>query len=278
MKILSWNIQYAKGVDNIVDIDRIAHDIKTLATADIICLQEILITPETDQVRLLSEAFEGYTPIFGAAIDRHHASGRLLFGNLMLCRLPVQQIVQHKLPQPAEPQAKHMPRQAIEVLVPFGKELIRVVTTHLDYFAEKQRSAQVDYLIAHHAECVQRHRRPSPLGGENQFESLPETAISIYCGDFNLPVGSDEYARISARQELTGTRDDLRLFDCWTLLHGESPHTPTCGIYDHEQWQEGPHCRDFFFASQPAADYVTAIDVDTNTASSDHQPLVLTLT
>lgn len=281
MKILSWNIQYAKGVDNITDINRITKDIKALADADIICLQEVLVTPTANQVEQLSQAFPQHTPIFGAAIDRYHTDGRLQFGNLVLCRTQVQQVVHHKLPQPPEPAVKHMPRQAIEVIVPYNGSLIRVVTTHLDYFAQQQRSAQVNYLMAHHVECMQRFRQPSPQGGEEQFESLPETAFSIYCGDFNLALDSGDYANITINKEhdrkQNGEQDNFTLYDCWPLLHPDVPHEPTCGIYDHEQWQEGPHCRDFFFASKQATASVARIDVDTDTAASDHQPLVLTL-
>ena len=274
MDILSWNIQAAKGVDNVVSIERIVNDIKQLSDADIICLQEILVTPEDNQVEQLSQHFPEHTPVFGAAIDRLDPPGRLQFGNLILCRLPLLQIVHHKLPQPAEPTAKHMPRQAIEIIVDYGDTPLRVVTTHLDYFAEKQRSAQVNYLAEHHRECIQRHLQPSPQGGDVQFQSMTETPLSLYCGDFNLTVGTDDYKTMAAG---TATKSDASLIDCWTKLNGPLPHPPTCGIFDHVQWQEGPHCRDFFFASTKLASRVTHSEVDVQTAASDHQPLFITL-
>ncbi|MFK8081228.1 MAG: endonuclease/exonuclease/phosphatase family protein [Granulosicoccus sp.] len=274
MDIISWNIQAAKGVDDVVSVDRIANDLKAMGDADIICLQEVLVTAETHQVEELCLHFAQHTPVFGAAIDRLDTAGRLKFGNLVLCRLPLLQIVHHKLPQPAEPSVKHMPRQAIEVIVDLKGTPLRVVTTHLDYFAAGQRSAQVSYLAAHHMECIQRYQQPSPAGGDGQFKSVPETDLSIYCGDFNLPVDSLDYQIMHVN---SNPETDDALVDCWTHLHGTKPHLPTCGIYDHKQWEEGPHCRDFFFASRKIARIVTAIEVDTETAASDHQPLKLTL-
>lgn len=290
MEILSWNIQAAKGVDNIVSTERITSDIRAFSDPDVICLQEILRTPEHDQVADLSQAFPDYECVFGAAINRLYPSGRLEFGNMILTRLPILQITQHKLPQPAEPEQKHMPRQAIELLLVNQNEFLRVTTLHLDYFAAGQRSAQVGYLAGHHQECLARFRSPSPEGGEEQFASMPETARSIYCGDFNLTVDTDDYKTMlkggcnnntHGNENQNSASDNASaesgLIDCWRHVHGSATHDPTCGIFDREQWPEGPHCRDFFFASTDVAENVTAMEVETNTAASDHQPLKIKL-
>ena len=41
MQLLSWNIQWCRGVDGRVDPQRIARTIRELADADVICLQEV---------------------------------------------------------------------------------------------------------------------------------------------------------------------------------------------------------------------------------------------
>ena len=41
LKLLSWDIQYGKGVDGLIDLNRIRDGILETADADIICLQEI---------------------------------------------------------------------------------------------------------------------------------------------------------------------------------------------------------------------------------------------
>jgi len=300
VEILSWNIQAARGVDNLVSTSRIADQIQKFANPQVICLQEVLRTPEQDQFAELSREFPDFECISGAAINRLYPSGRLEFGNMLLSRLPILQVTQHKLPQPAEPQHKHMPRQAIEVILVNNNELLRVTTTHLDYFAAKQRSAQVKYLAEHHRECTARNHSPSPKGGEEQFASLAETANSIYCGDFNLTVDSDDYQTITGtfggsdpgsdngpekepdNEPEIGPDNEPEigkhaLVDCWRHVHGDKPHDPTCGIFDRVQWQEGPHCRDFFFVSADVAENVSSMSVETKTTASDHQPLKITI-
>lgn len=271
MDIVSWNIQYATGVDELTSPVRITNDIQAFTDADIICLQEVLCTSECDQVAEIAGFFPQHEAYFGAAINRLAEQGRLQFGNLILSRLPVLQVVLHKLPQPAKPESKHMPRQAIEMIVNYKGETLRIVTTHLDYFAEKQRSAQVRYLTDHFKETINRYYHPSPDGGSAQFQSIPETLKTVYTGDFNLTVDSDDY-KVMTEQGPTS-----KLLDCWRLVHGEEPHAPTCGIFDHVQWQEGAHCRDFFFVSQELSSEVTHIEVQTETAASDHQPIKLSL-
>ena len=272
MEILSWNIQAAKGVDETVSTDRIAQEIKLFSDADVICLQEVLCTSQSNQPYDFAKHFPEHTPVFGAAVNRKYGSDRLQFGNMILSRLPILQLTQHKLPQPPAPEVKHMPRQAIEVVLEHNNELLRVVTTHLDYFATQQRAAQVKYLAAHHSECCSRHRSPSPSGGDEQFLQLSETASSIYCGDFNLTVDSDDY------HTMLNTQGEDRLVDCWRQQFGSTPHDATCGIFDHVQWPEGAHCRDFFFATANVASRLSGMEVNTQTAASDHQPLKIELT
>ena len=288
MRIISWNIQAAKGVDDVISVDRIAQVIKDLGDADIICCQEVmnceLSGVESNQVLDLSAHFPGYEVYFGSAIDRlqecsQHHGARLQFGNLILSRVPVLQHSLHRLPQPAEAGIPCMPRQAIEVVVPFHDQNgvgrnCRVVTTHLDYFAARQRTAQLRYLRQLNEQTLERFKCPGAQGGEMQFAALQETDLTVFCGDFNLNVDSDDYQILTSS---AGESAESALLDCWRLANPNLPHEPTCGIFDQVQWSEGAHCRDFFFASAPLAGHVAAVVVDTKTDASDHQPFMLTL-
>lgn len=277
MHIISWNVQAAKGVDDVIDVERIATVLEGFGDADVICCQEVLVaagTPdmaECDQVGALAARFPAHAPFFGSAVDRLDGAGRLRFGNLVLSRLPVLQCILHKLPQPVDPSARHMPRQAIEVIVEERDGPLRIVTTHLEYFSTIQRGAQVRYLRNHHADSRARAQRPSPGDGEREFAPLPETLRSVYCGDFNLTVDSDDY------RALIVSDGGAEMIDCWPLTHPGEPRAPTCGVFDHVQWTEGPHCRDFFFVSSELAGRVSDVAVDVDTAASDHQPIGLTL-
>ena len=41
MRLVTWNIQWGKGCDGVVDLRRIVSTAKTLADADIFCFQEV---------------------------------------------------------------------------------------------------------------------------------------------------------------------------------------------------------------------------------------------
>jgi endonuclease/exonuclease/phosphatase family metal-dependent hydrolase len=79
--VLTWNIQCGKGVDERVDLPRIAMIIRAMADVDIICLQEVSrFNPDldkgigADQVAALAALFPEYLPVFGAALVRASSS------------------------------------------------------------------------------------------------------------------------------------------------------------------------------------------------------------
>jgi len=211
LEIVSWNIQAATGVDGITSSKRIAKDIQAFVDADVICLQEVLRTEANDQVKGIANFFPDHEVYFGQAINRAHLPGRLEFGNMMLTRLPVLQVIYHTLPEPAEPKVKNMPRQAMELILQYNNEPLRLLTTHLEFFAAGQRAAQVRYLADRYQESLQRFTNPPPKGGNEQFESIPETALTIYAGDFNLVVDSDDY------KHLTSDGNGAHLIDCCAM-------------------------------------------------------------
>ena len=278
MKIITWNIQVALGVDGKVDIPRIADVIKELGDSDVICLQEITRASSLDAsgnnissyglADDLAARFPEYKMHYGPAVDREEAEGRYYFGNMILSKVPVNWVFSHRLPQPADPTTRTMPRQSLEVILTFNGEPLRIMTTHLEYFAVGQRKAQLEYLASYQAECCERHARPSP-SGVGSYVAPPETDRTIMCGDFNMEANLEHYKYFT-----TGTGEFI---DAWNAVHGNVPHTPTCGIYDIEQWPDGEHCRDFFFLSPSLASFATELRVNTDTQASDHQPLMLTL-
>ena len=168
MKLLSWNIQWCRGVDGRVDPARIARVIRELADADVICLQEVARGFDTlvgsrgeDQFALLVAEFPGYTAIEGIAVDvPNDNGGRRQFGNLLLSRLPLRQAWRHLLPWPADADYADMQRVAVEAVIeaPDVGDL-RVTTTHLAYYSAAQRLAQVAALRDLHA-AAQGHGRP----------------------------------------------------------------------------------------------------------------------
>lgn len=279
MEVLSWNIQNGRGVDGQIDLDRIARVIQAMGDPDVICLQEVARHMPSmdagaglDQVQALAAKFLDHTSFFGAALDRQADAGpRQRFGNLILSRLPVLQCFRHLLPLPPAPGVRQMPRQSTEVVLEKDGRVVRVATTHLAYHSAVQRHAQAQYLRALHEEICA-NAASSPLAiPQGCYAHVPRPGTAILCGDFNFLATDPEYAT------LTDNGDDptWRLLDAWTLVHGERPHAPTCGIFDREQWPEGSHCRDFFFVTEDLAAGVETVEVNIDTDASDHQPLKL---
>lgn len=282
ISISTWNIQCGLGCDGRIDLERIAAVLRNLGDADVICLQEVArFMPDLDQgaaddqIMVLARLFPDHEPIFGAAINLagQGAGQRRQFGNLILSRLPVIQSFAYPLPQLADPTARHMPRQLTEVVICHGDRSLRILTTHLEYHSAAQRSGQVAAICDLHRQVCANARNPGIDPGTGIYTILERPKSLIVCGDFNFLTTSPEY-----NQMLSPIDDNTpELIDAWTCHHEKKPHAPTCGIYDHQTWPEGPHCRDFYFVSNDVSDCINDIRVDLKTNASDHQPLRLSL-
>jgi endonuclease/exonuclease/phosphatase family metal-dependent hydrolase len=282
MKLVTWNIQWGRGVDGSVDLDRILAHAGRLADFDVLCLQEISSGyPElggcdgSDQFEALATRLPAMTAVSGIATDTPSPSGgRRRFGNMIFSRLPVLQVFRHQLPWPADPSVRSMQRVAVEATLqaPFGP--LRVTTTHLEYYAAGQRAAQIERLRELHAEAVHQARADRPgSASDGPFAAVPRGAASVVCGDFNCRENSPEHARM-----LAPIADDVPAYlDAWPLAHPGKPHEPTVGLYDKVQWPEAAFTFDFFFVSADLAPRVRSVTVDSATAASDHQPVLLEL-
>lgn len=268
MKILTWNVQWGRGCDGKVDLGRIARVARAMDDPDVLCFQEIAVNYETlgagDQVAELARLFPGFTVVFRPAIDAP-ASGRA-FGNVIVSRLPVLQVMNHLLPRPAEPDVKTMQRQALEAVVAASFGPVRVLSTHLEFYSATHRAAQVAALARIEERVAARARLGERRGPEaGPYESLPRPVATALCGDFNFEPTWPEYAALT---------ETVR--DAWCILHPGRPHDPTCGVHDRAQWKDGASVRDFVFLSDDLAPRVKSIRVDTATDASDHQPVLAT--
>jgi endonuclease/exonuclease/phosphatase family metal-dependent hydrolase len=281
-RILSWNIQNGKGCDGRVSLQRIAGVINEMGTPDVICLQEVsrglALEPGVaapDQVAELEQLFPGYEIGFGVAFEARApaADARWQYGNAILTRLPLLMMLSHPLPRPGVENLRHMTRQATEVVVADNSGPLRIVNTHLEFHSVMHRLAQVDRLRDLQREALEETAMPPRTDSTGPYQQATRSVNAIYCGDFNMLPGSEEYRRL-----LTPLADESRPFeDAWMKLFPGREHDPTCGIYDSKQWPEGPHCRDFFFTTGGCTAALCDMKVDTNTDASDHQPLMLEL-
>ena len=253
--LVSWNIQYGKGVDGRIDLGRIAETVHKDGLPDVLCLQEISRNyPSTDggadQVKKLENLFPEYESFFGAVHDRSGGKGktRKQFGNLVLTRLSPVQVLHHLLPSPADPKVKFMSRQVAELLIPVNTIDLRVMTTHLEFFSEIQQLAQIQRIREIHEEAFCQFHNPGKDMPDTPFELVKRPEKTVICGDFNFIPDSTPYRKMIAKF----SDKKMGLVDAWRTHKEGSPHTPTCGIFDIKQWKKGPHCRDCLLYTSPS--------------------------
>lgn len=279
MIVASWNIQWGRGVDGRVDLQRIVRTAQALGDFDVLCLQEVADNypgladaGHANQFAQLAALLPGFTAVEGVAVERWTGgTGRQRFGNMMLCRQAPLQVLRHQLPWPADAVQPSMPRMVLEAVLPAPGGPVRVLTTHLEYYSATQRAAQIEFLRRLQAEASG-HAHMADLERQRgkPFERRPRASRGVLCGDFNCGASDPMVARLQvAEGEAPGWQD------AWPLAHPGQPHATTVGIHDHEQWPDGAQCFDFFMVSGDLADKVRRMEVDQATQASDHQPILL---
>jgi endonuclease/exonuclease/phosphatase family metal-dependent hydrolase len=280
MRIVSWNIHWGCGKDGRIRIHAIIDVLRKL-NPDVICLQEVAANhPELEgsatanQFRQLAGAFGGFHAVIEPPSEIYQNNLPRQFGNMMLSKYRITQVHRHSLPWPPDPASPAgMPRGLIETVLdaPGGK--LRVLTTHLEYYSPLQRMAQVRHIRYLHWEACERARlfQPDPtLDAPFQFGFRPGTAI--YCGDFNCAPDSPDYRELLAPQP-----GALALVDAWRAIHPTGKHAPTAGLHGFG-WPEKPDTYDYFFVTEDLVPRLAGVEVQSETAASDHQPIVLDLT
>jgi len=142
LRVLCYNIHYGQGVDGKYDLERLAAVIKQ-AKPDLVALQEVDAgvkrSGRVHQAERLGE-LTGMAVRYGPT--QHFQGG--LYGNAVLTRLPVLNVVIRPLPYTASSaQQVTYPRGAIAVTVraPDGKPL-RFVSTHFQHNVPEDRLAE----------------------------------------------------------------------------------------------------------------------------------------
>lgn len=177
LRILCYNIHYGQGNDGRYDIERLA---KVIAETkpDLVALQEVDVgvkrSGRIHELRQLAEQ-TGLAARFGPT--QHYEGG--LFGNAVLTRFPILDVVIHPLPYTeSTPEKTTYPRGAIAVTVtgPDGKPL-RFVSTHFQHNVAEDRLA----------EAKQINRLFANEGGEQR---------TILAGDMNATPDSEPIAEL----------------------------------------------------------------------------------
>jgi endonuclease/exonuclease/phosphatase family metal-dependent hydrolase len=284
MRLISWNVQWCRGLDGRVDPARIVAEARALADFDVLCVQELADNfpapllagnDDGDQFAQLAALLPGYTMIAGIAVDHPGDGGRRRrFGNAIYSRLPVLQAFRWTLPWPADPGVPTMPRVAVEAVLDAPGGALRVITAHLEYYSQAQRSAQIEALRDLYAEGSGHARSGTATrAAEGPFRAYARPKAALVTGDFNLPAGDPLHLRMQA-PFADGTAP---LVDAWSALHPGLAQPPTFCV--HEPYAPGlaPYACDFAFVSPAARSRLSRMAVGSATRASDHQPLLVTL-
>jgi endonuclease/exonuclease/phosphatase family metal-dependent hydrolase len=284
MRLISWNVQWGRSAHGDVNLSRTIDEARRLADFDVLCMQEVTRGfsvlpghPGDDQFAELADLLPGYTVLGAIGADLAPlkldapAAPRRQFGNALATRLPVERVIRHSLPWPADPDAPSMQRVALEAVLRAPGGPVRVIVTHLEFYSLKQRLAQVDRLREMQQEAAAHAASPAPA--ENAIGPFADTArpvSAIVCGDFNSAFDSDAYRRML--DPLDGSPSFV---DAWTALHPGQTPPMTAGVYDKVQWSDGPLTCDFVFVTEDLQARLRRCEIDSATRASDHQPIVV---
>lgn len=287
MRIVTYNIQFGRGRDEVVDCERIAREIDG---ADIICLQEVdrffERSGNVDQVEQFISLFPAYHAEYGAGLnipfDGADDTGRIIhrrrqFGNLTLCRYPIRYIRHHLLPKYASTGPISIQRSALECVVDSPLGPLRIVNTHLTHLSGATRTPQIEYLKRLHRDA---RVEGEPVCGDMEQsywkldDPLPRPPEhTIMMGDFNLEPTSAEYEMIVGPWSDYGGRiNNPEYFaDAWVAAgHGE-----TEGVTGDVRGR--PVRIDYLFLSPLLTPRIVECRIDDEAIGSDHQPVWLVL-
>lgn len=148
LRVMTYNIHHAEGVDGVLDLDRIVRLIQR-AGADVVCLQEVdqhlSRTERMDIPELLREKL-GMHFVFGGNYDFDDGH----YGNLTLSRFPIVSSENLSLPNPQGKEPRGCLRTDIRVPLadnPDAFSTISVFNTHLGLNGE-ERLEQAMHIVS----------------------------------------------------------------------------------------------------------------------------------
>ena len=280
MKLVTYNIQFGKGLDGRVDLDRIADEIRG---ADIIALQEVERfwprSGNTDQVASLCSDFSDYYRVYGAGVDMHveHSTPqtprRRQFGNLLLSRFPIQYSRHHLLPKYGSTGPLSIQRSTIEASIQTGDFAVRFYSVHLTHLSFETRMPQIEKLLDIHQKA---QFEGAPVSGnvsgmdwESGVDDQQVSNLAVMMGDFNFQPDSREYDRIIGPISGYGGHisNPVGLVDAWCECGNDKMDSSTAVV------DSAPARLDYCFVSAQIRDRIKSCRVDTTATGSDHRPV-----
>ena len=283
MRVVSYNIQYGKGMDDRFDLERSCAAIRG---ADIICLQEVdqywHRSGDVDQAAEISALMPTYYYVYGASFDVDASSAaahgavinrRRRHGNMILSRWPILSSRCFNLPKQHYGDRFNMQMGFLETVVATEFGPLRVYSYHAGYLESQERQAQV----SHFAEVFNRSPREqgawcgkSDIDGVDWGNGRSNPAMpgrAIVCGDFNANIESVEYRLLLAESGLV---------DCWAEADPDQANVATWKKErggDVQVWGKIDH----ILVTPDLVPAIVGVGIDHDTDASDHKPIELEL-
>jgi len=283
MRIVSYNIQYGKGMDNCFDLRR---SCAVIRGADIICLQEVdqywHRSGDVDQAAEISALMPTYYYVYSASFDVDASSAaahgavinrRRRHGNMILSRWPILSSRSFNLPKRHYADKFNMQMGFIEAVVATEHGAMRVYCYHAGYLESEERQAQVSRF----AEVFKRSPREqgawcgkADIDGVDWDNGQPSPVMperAIVCGDFNANIETEEYRLLLAE---TG------LVDCWAEADPAEANAATwknARGEDVRMWGKIDH----ILVTEDLVPAIGEVSIDHAADASDHKPIELEL-
>lgn len=279
MKVASYNIQFGRGLDGVIDLVRTCRAVRG---ADIICLQEVdqcwKRSGEKDQAEEIAGLMPSYYYVYGSSFDVDASSRaahgavinrRRRHGNMILSRWPIQSNRSLNLPKQHYADKFNMQMTCVEAVIDTGTFVTRVYSYHAGYLDAAERLAQVDEfarVFAHSPVEKGAWSGKADIDGDdwsNQRKTpkMPETAI--VCGDFNAAPETAEYQSLL---ESTG------LSDCWALADPANWQSTTLRKDTSEDIQVDGKI-DHILITPDLCERLERVAIDDHADGSDHKPI-----
>ncbi len=279
MEIVSYNIQFGRGLDRNIDLERICRSVKG---AEIICLQEVEVgwqrSGGADQPKLISEILPEYYTVFGSSFDVDDSvknedgevvNRRRQHGVMILSAWPILSSRTFNLTKLHYADKFNMQMSFVEAVIKTETKAIRVYNYHAGYLEPAERLDQVKQLVKVYQKSPREHGAWSgkpdidddDWSNRRETPEMPDTAI--VCGDFNCSPDSSEY------QYLIGNSD---LVDSWSVSDPDNLNTTTRRRKITEDIKVAGKI-DHIFVSQDLVDNVQQVMIDHEAYGSDHKPV-----
>ena len=195
LRVLTYNIHHAEGLDGKLDLERIA-DVIQASKADIVMLQEVdQGTQRSNQVDQPAELarLTGMQVVFGGNLKFQGGD----YGNAILSRFPIVASKNHPLPNLTEGEPRGVLVAKISLPKELGGATIQVLSTHFDHRQDnRDRVASVAAL----KELSRGWTLPQILGGDlnmtRENEAMRQFATDwTVAGDAELPTSPAQAPR-----------------------------------------------------------------------------------